>query len=108
MIFGAFFVHFPAVFATAFAVVRPIKPDCYHCLRIHIFVWKKCTTVDKRHIAPQGDPVACGHWKIFMCILDIFQPQFSTYFAVNNSDRGQWQGRQGNMLGGNLFLVFGI
>ena len=46
-----------------------------------------------------------------MCILDIlgiFQPQFSTYFAVNNSDRGQWQGRQGNMLGGNLFLVFGI
>ena len=30
--------HFLAAFATAFAVVRPIKPDCYHCLRIHIFV----------------------------------------------------------------------
>ena len=45
--FGAFIVHFPAVFATALAVVRPIKPDCYHCLRIHIFVWKKCATVDK-------------------------------------------------------------
>ena len=104
-------MHFPAVFATAFAVARPIKSDCYHWLRIHIFVWKKYATVDKRHKAPQGDPVACGHWKIFMCILDIwgiFQPQFSTYFAVNNSDRGQWQGRQGNMLGENLFLVFGI
>ena len=27
-------------------------------------------------------------------------------FVVNNSDRGQWQGRQGNMLGGNLFSSF--
>ena len=27
-VFDAFFVHFPTVFATAFAVVRPIKPDC--------------------------------------------------------------------------------
>ena len=78
-------VHFPAVFATAFAVVRHIKPDYYHCLRIHVFVWKKCATVDKRHTAPQGGRVACGHWKIFMCILDIFgifQPQFSTYLTL--------------------------
>ena len=40
-----------------------------------------------------------------------FQPQFSTYFAVNNSDRGQWQDMQdlqGNRLGGNLFLDFGM
>ena len=56
-----FFVHFPAVFATAYAVVRPIKPDCYRCLRIHIFVWKKCATVDKRQIVPQWDPVAYAH-----------------------------------------------
>ena len=41
MILVHFFAHFPAVFATAFAINRPIKPDCYHCLRIHIFVWKK-------------------------------------------------------------------
>ena len=103
-------MHFLAVFATAFAVVRPIKPDCYHCLDIHIFVWKKYATVDKRQIVPQGDPVACGHWKIFMCILDILgivQPHFSTYFAVNNSARGQWQGRQGYMIGENLSLVSG-
>ena len=80
--FGALSVHFPAVFATGFAVVRPIKPDCYHCLRIHIFVWKKCTTVVKRQIGLQGVSGACGHWKIFICILDIlgiFQPQFSFY-----------------------------
>ena len=70
--FGTFFCAFFSRIATAFAVVRPIKPDCYHCLLIHIFVWKKCATVDKRHIAPQGGPVACGHWKICMCIWDIF------------------------------------
>ena len=84
--FSMFLVHFPAVFATAFAVIGPIKPDCYHCLRIHIFVWKKCATVDKRQIAPRGNPVAGGHWKIFMCILDIlgvFQPQSITLIGVN-------------------------
>ena len=82
--FGAFLCIFQPYLQQ---LLQSLKPDCYHCLRIHSFVWKKCATVDKRHIAPQGDPVACGHWKIFMCTLDIlciFQPQFSTYFAVNN------------------------
>ena len=69
--FGCVFVYSPAVFAAAFAVVMPIQPGCYHCLRIHIFVWKKCATVDKRHIAPQGDPVVCGHWNI-LCALWTF------------------------------------
>ena len=106
--FGAFFVHhsFQPYLQQLLQSLGPLNLIA-NCLLIHIFVWKKCATVDKR----QGDPVACGHWKIFMCILDIlgiFQPQFSIYFAVNNSDRGQWQGRQGNMLGENLFLVFGI
>ena len=29
--FFLFCLHFQAVLATIFAVVRPIKPDCYHC-----------------------------------------------------------------------------
>ena len=99
--FVAFFVHFPAVFATALAVVRPIKPDCYHCLRIHIFVWKTCVTVDKRHIAPQGGSGGMRPLEDFYVHFGHFPTAFFDLTLIGVNGRVG----KGTCSAGNLFLV---